>query len=89
MALIDTGSDISMMRACVYALIGSPGLRANVIEFRGVGDYRAMTLGRFETEVTIDENAYPMCIHVVPDAVLQHNLLIGTDFLNSVEINVR
>lgn len=88
-ALIDTGSDISMMYASEYALVGSSGLRASKIEFRGIGDYRAATLGRFEAKVIVDRNLYAMSVHVVSDAMLHYDLLIGTDFLNSVEINVK
>lgn len=88
-ALVDTGSDISMMRASEYALVESPELRTSGIEFCGLGNYRAATLGQFETKITIDGNLYAIIIHVVPDAVLQYDLLIATDFLDSVEFNVK
>lgn len=37
-ALIDIGSDISIMRTSEHALIGSPELQTAKIEFRGVGN---------------------------------------------------
>lgn len=88
-ALVDTGSDISIMRASEYALIGSPRLEASRMEFCGVGNYSATTLGRFKTEILIDGYSFPIFIYVVSDTVLRHGLLIGTDFLDSVEIGVK
>lgn len=47
-ALIDTGSDISIMRASKYAMIGAPKLRASEREFCGIGGYRASVVGEFQ-----------------------------------------
>lgn len=78
-----------MMRASKYVLIGSPELQTSRVEFCGIGNYRAATLGQFETRIVIDGNLYAIVINVVPDAVLQYDLLIGTDFLDFVEFNVK
>ena len=32
---------------------------------------------------------YHITIHVVPNTAMQHSLLIGTDFLDTVEINMK
>lgn len=42
-----------------------------------------------QDEIVMDGHSYAACIHVVPDAVLQHGLLIGIDFLDSVAVNIR
>lgn len=69
-ALIDTGSDISIMRASEYAMIGSPGMQASDTEFCGVGGYSTKALGEFQTHIIIDEHVYPIFIRVVPNTVL-------------------
>jgi len=38
--------------------------------------------------VTIDERDYPMHVHIVSDTLMQHKLLIGADFLNSVQVKM-
>ncbi|XP_043496431.1 uncharacterized protein LOC122520413 [Polistes fuscatus] len=88
-ALIDTGSDISLMRATQYIQIGSPRLKPNRIRFRGIGSEDNKTLGEFFAGIEIDGNQYTIEISVVPDTLMQHAVLIGTDFLDTVDINIR
>ena len=85
-ALVDTGSDLCLMRADKYIQIGVPALQGKEVCFRGVGSSGNKTLDEFCTEVTIDGNHYQMKIHIVSGTLMQHELLIGTDFLNTVEI---
>lgn len=88
-ALIDTGSDISIMRASEHTMIGSPRLRASETEFCGVGGYRATASGEFRAQIEIDGYTYPILIRVVADTVLQYGLLLGADFLNTVELSFK
>lgn len=41
------------------------------------------------TEIVIDGHAYPVCVQVVSDTLMRHQMLVGTDFLDTVEINFR
>ena len=50
---------------------------------------RNFTLGKFPTDIIIDGELYHITIHVVPNTAMQHSLLIGTDFLDTVEINMK
>jgi hypothetical protein len=87
-ALIDTESDISLMRAEQYIRVGAPKLEKKTIRFRGIGiDYNE-TLGEFDTIVSIDERDYLMHVHVVSDTLMEHELLMGADFLNSVQVKM-
>jgi hypothetical protein len=87
-ALIDTGSDITLMRAEQYIRIGAPKLGENTIRFHGIGAGNKETLGEFNTVMNIDGRDYPMHVHVVEDKVMKHELLLGTDFLDSVQITM-
>lgn len=83
-ALIDTGSDISIMRTSEYAMIGSPKMQASDIEFCGVGGYNTRAIGEFQTHITIDGHVYPILNKIVLDTVLQYGLLVGADFIDTV-----
>ncbi|KAH0944610.1 hypothetical protein HN011_001355, partial [Eciton burchellii] len=87
-ALVDTRSNISLMRAEQYVRVGAPKLSRKTIRFRGIGTDYNETLGEFDTVVNIDERDYPMHVHLVADKLMEHELLLGTDFLDSVQVNV-
>ncbi|XP_076686111.1 uncharacterized protein LOC143378248, partial [Andrena cerasifolii] len=85
-ALIDSGSDLNLIRADHYVKIGAPRLSNTILQFRGVAVESHHTLGVFSTHITIDHVVYPIDIHVVPDVLTSHGLIIGTDFLDSVKL---
>ena len=88
-ALVDTGSELTLMRYNQYVRIGAPKLSRDIIEFHSIGSKRNFTLGKFPTDIIIDGELYHITIHVVPNTAMQHSLLIGTDFLDTVEINMK
>lgn len=88
-ALINTGSDISLMRADEYIKMGSPRFREAKIRFSGIRSGEIAALGEFQAELTVDGHSYPILIRVVSDTVSRQKLLIGTDFLDTVEVNVK
>ncbi|XP_033314382.1 myosin-2 heavy chain, non muscle-like, partial [Bombus bifarius] len=88
-ALIDTGSELTLMRADQHVKIGAPRLSREIVGFRGVGSGRNFTLGKFSTNIIIDNESYCITIHVVSDTVMQHSLIIGADFLDTVEISIK
>jgi hypothetical protein len=76
------------MRAEQYIRIDAPKLGENTIRFHGIGAGNNETLGKFHTVVNIDGRDYPMHVHVVEGKVMKHELLLGTDFLDSVQITM-
>ena len=88
-ALIDTGNELTLMRYNQYVRIGAPKLSRDIIEFHSIGSKRNFTFGKFPTDIIIDGELYHITIHVVPKTAMQHSLLIGTDFLDTVEINMK
>ena len=75
-----------MLRAEHYIKIGAPKLDNKILQFRGVGMERSYTLGEFSTYMTIDHTTYLINIYVVPDTLTNHSLILGTNFLDSVEL---
>ncbi|XP_076638825.1 uncharacterized protein LOC143350687 [Colletes latitarsis] len=87
-ALIDTGSDFCLMRADQYIQLGAPRLQHKEVKFTGVGSTNT-TLGEFYGKLTVDGNSYTVLIRVVSDSLMSHQLIIGTDFLETVELRLR
>ncbi|CAK9801662.1 Gag-Pol polyprotein [Anthophora plagiata] len=87
-ALVDTGSDLTLITAACYVKIGAPRLLTSELAFRGVGGTVNKTLGKFTAKLAVDGHSYEATVHVVSDTVLRHDFLIGTDFLRSVKITI-
>ena len=80
-ALVDTGSDLTLMCKSEYAQIGSPLLRPTEARFKGVGSPAHTALGEFQTEITVDGHRFPVLVRVVANGLSRQRLLIGADFL--------
>lgn len=87
-ALIDSGSDLTLICVDKYKELGLPKMQSGGIHFRGIGSDH-VTLGEFQAEIVVDGRSYPARIQVVPDTLINHQMLIETDFLDTVEINIR
>ncbi|XP_025835246.1 uncharacterized protein LOC112905971 [Agrilus planipennis] len=88
-ALVDTGSDLTFMRSDEYEKIGSPVLGKRKLKFEGLGSTGNVTLGEFTKSMNVDGDEFLVTFHVVPTEILKHGLLLGTDFLDKVELRVR
>ncbi|CAK9834317.1 Transposon Tf2-9 polyprotein [Anthophora retusa] len=90
-ALIDTGSDLCLMRRGQYNELKPrvPALQDSDIYFRGIGSNTNKAIGEFKTEARIDGDSFPIIIRVIPDGLMTHGFLIGTDFLDATELIVK
>ena len=88
-AMLDNGSDITIIRADEFVKLGAPRFQNNVITFRGVGTETNTTLGEFQASLTIDGHSYPILIRIVSDDLLQQKLLIGRDFIHTVDLTIK
>jgi len=88
-AVIDTGSDMCLMRVDCYVRLGAPRLKENKVCFHGIGSAGNETLGEFDTNVIIDGDAYRMKVRVISDTLMRHDLIIGADFLRIVEVAMK
>ncbi|EZA52868.1 Protein THO1, partial [Ooceraea biroi] len=82
-------NDITIMRADAFIKIGSPPLENIVTPFRGVGTEENATLGRSWVTLTVDGNAFRIFIHVVSDNLTKNQLLLGRDFLDTIELHMK
>lgn len=88
-ALLDTGSDISLLSKSKYDELCLPPLNQSSITFRGVGTKDNKTLGFVNTTLEVDNHVYAVCVHLIPDDLALHDLLLGTDFIRQVELNIK
>ncbi|KAL6261892.1 hypothetical protein P5V15_006975 [Pogonomyrmex californicus] len=86
--MIDTGSDMCLMRADCYVKLNAPPLKENKIYFRGIDSVSNETLGEFDANISIDDSIYPIKIRVISDTLMRHDLIIGADFLRTVEVRI-
>ena len=87
-ALLDTGSDLHLMKAEQYIMLGSLSFTGPAIAYKGIGKDGMMTLGSFVTDVEIDDSDFSLTIHVVSDVAMNHNLLIGSGLLRDANIQL-
>ena len=87
-ALLDTASDINVIRVEQYVKLGSPPLTGSNIRYKGVGSEIFTTLGSFRAEIKINDDIFKLLIHVIPNACFEYDLLIGSDLLTEARILV-
>lgn len=88
-ALIDTGSDISILRVDRYAKIGAPSFEKKITQFKGIGSGSFSTLGMTNVKMMINDECFCENLHVVSGKLMEHELLLGNDFLREVEMRCK
>ena len=87
-ALIDIGSQITVMRKDVYDKMKLDKLRRNSICLTGFGKNEVHSLGCVNTIVEVDVDEYPCIVHVVPNEATNSSVIIGSDFLAMTEMTI-
>nr|XP_033199848.1 myosin-9-like [Bombus vancouverensis nearcticus] len=88
-AKIDTGSDLNLVRMSMYLRLGTPQLENRIIKFDSIGAVNVHTMGRFKTEIVIDGLKATLDFDVVPDNYLGHDVLLGIELTEQMEIRVK
>ena len=88
-ALIDTGSDLSILRVDRFAKIGASNFNGQVTQFKSIGPGSLCTLGTTDVNMMIDDEFFCAKLHVVSEKVMEHKLLLGNDFLRGVEMRCK
>lgn len=84
-ALIDTGSQVTLVCRDVYDKIRSSSTLDSVIGLAGFGRGEVRSLGCFETYIEIDREQFYCTVHVVPNGVMSTDMIIGSDLLTMCE----
>ena len=88
-ALIDSGSELSLMDEKKYREVGGPPLKTTLTSITGAGNAITEVIGTFEENVKINGEWYRLGFFVVPTDTIQYATVLGQDFLNSVEVRLR
>ena len=82
-ALIDTASDLSLVRVDTLSKIGASYSEKNVTRFGGIGSkgFPLSTSGTTEANLIIDNDCFCVKLHIVPEDVMNDELLLGAGFL--------
>ena len=88
-SLVDTGSDVSLLRKSVYkSLISAPVLENKVLRLNGLGQHLLYTCGYLKAVVNINSLYFNLICHIVEDSAINHDKLIGKNFLNNVKVKI-
>lgn len=88
-AIIDSGSDLHLVRASLYKQLNAPKLSPVSIPFDGVGSEDNRTIGRFEADIIIDELPLSLTFDVISNDLMSHDLIIGGELSDHVEIKLK
>lgn len=88
-ALLDTGSDVSVMRRDAHEKVGRPKLQKTTRLFTGFGNAMTKPLGAFATDIVVGNDRFPTDIFVVPSASMQAEVILSHDFLTNMEVVIR
>lgn len=85
-ALIDTGSQVTIMREDIYNDFKLGQLLDTNIWLTGFGKNEVRSLGCFQTIIEIDSEQFPCLMHVVRSDAMNSSVIIGSDILNLAEV---
>ncbi|GFV77629.1 transposon Tf2-9 polyprotein [Trichonephila clavipes] len=86
--LVDTGSNLTLLRNSTYINIDAPPLKQTNTLLTGFGFSRINVIGTFDSEITIDDQIFPVTISVVPNSCTNYDLIIGCDVIKQAHLNV-
>lgn len=83
-ALIDTGSQVNLIKKSDFDLLDNNNLRSGTITLSGLHESRIPTLGHVELKTNLDNNEYNIKYHVVSDEAINKPIILGMEFLSNV-----
>ncbi|GFW84435.1 hypothetical protein TNCV_3089521 [Trichonephila clavipes] len=86
--LVDTGSNLTLLRNSTYKNIDAPPLKQTNTLLTGFGFSRINVIGTFDSEITIDDQIFPVTISVVPNSCTNYDLIIGCDVIKQAHLNI-
>lgn len=87
--MIDSGSDLHLVRSSFYVQLDTHPIRPKMVKFDGMGAIGRSTLARFTTNVIIDGLTFTLDVDVVPDHFMAYDFLIGGKLSSFAEIRIR
>ncbi|GFS54308.1 peptidase A2 domain-containing protein [Trichonephila clavipes] len=86
--LVDTGSNLKLLRNSTYINVDAPPLKQTNTLLTGFGFSQINVIGTFDSKITIDDRIFPVTISVVPNSCTNYVLIIGCDVIKQAHLNI-
>jgi len=86
--LVDTGSDVSILRKFIFNNIKNVILERCASKLRGLGKKITYPVGYFLAEVAVDQAMKPHKFVVVEDEDIEYDALLGFDFVSKFDFSL-
>ncbi|GFX71344.1 peptidase A2 domain-containing protein [Trichonephila clavipes] len=86
--LVDTGSQVTLMKESVWNQLGSPSLINSGNILTGFGLSKTHVLGSFNSTVSIDNQEFPVKINVVPNHSMNFYIINGCNLIKQANLTI-
>ncbi|GFW86746.1 retrovirus-related Pol polyprotein from transposon 297 [Trichonephila clavipes] len=88
LSLVDTGSQVTLMKESVWNQLGSPSLINSGNILTGFGLSETHVIGSFNSTVSIDNQDFPVKINVVPNHSMNFDIIIGCNLIKQANLTI-
>ncbi|GFX09530.1 retrovirus-related Pol polyprotein from transposon 297 [Trichonephila clavipes] len=88
LSLVDTGSQVTLMKESVWNQLGSPSLINSGNILTGFGLSKTHVIGSFNSTVSIDNQDFPVKINVVPNHSMNFDIVIGCNLIKQANLTI-
>ncbi|CAB3252430.1 unnamed protein product [Arctia plantaginis] len=82
-SLMDTGCDYNLVTADLFFNLSYVSFVKDIVVLSGLGSAKVCTLGKFTTNLYIDNNSFKTCFYIVPSGVIPYQVILGQSFLEN------
>ncbi|GFU24767.1 transposon Tf2-9 polyprotein [Trichonephila clavipes] len=88
LSLVDTGSQVTLMKESVWNQLGSPSLINSGNILTGFGLSKTHVIGSFNSTVSIYNQDFPVKINVVPNHSMNFDIIIGCNLIKQANLTI-
>ncbi|GFT04982.1 retrovirus-related Pol polyprotein from transposon 297 [Trichonephila clavipes] len=88
LSLVDTGSQVTLMKESVWNQLDSPSLINSGNILAGFGLSKTHVIGSFNSTVSIDNQDFPVKINVVPNHSMNFDIIIGCNLIKQANLTI-
>ncbi|XP_028040239.1 uncharacterized protein LOC114250529 isoform X1 [Bombyx mandarina] len=78
--LIDTGSDLNLITFDLFTKLKCEYIPEKML-LTGLGSSKVYSIGKFDTDLTIDSHRYSINLYIVPTGGIPYDVILGQQFL--------
>lgn len=85
-ALIDTGSQVSLLRENAFKKLGKTQLHNTKIKLVGLESAKSQSIGSFDADVVVDHISFKSPLLVVNNSAISFEAIIGNDIISQAKV---